>query len=458
MDYFQYIPQAISFKADVKRKLKMFNVISGLTKETRKNFLKLIQNQKQKENFIILQLECDTNVRFEVEKFSLMNNKQINNYITAIQKFWNEQLPERENYELIELEIGHTSKFKHIEKAKFEIECNNKNNQSFIIDLDEKEIYCLIKRLKLNRNVNQTTYIKRQLLKKFYFNNLHALINLDIIYEVEIDEINKFLKENNFNYSIIRPNTSFDGVDEYRLYDIQLYNHETKCLSRLDNLNKADYLKLNLLLIKRDRDIIKFNAENYSQILLIDEIDDFCEYDAVNIDEAVTMIRNSLVNYMNIQVIATISCPELLKINNELVLEIYHEKDYVDKVALRKYENYLDSNIRNESDCLNEKKKRFDNNLKKEIKNLNEEKLILKKENEALKINNARKEEEISILRSENESLKDIIKKTINSSKTENTQIQRVLVPRLNENSSDISIKIDEFLNKFQNKSKHSRL
>jgi seryl-tRNA synthetase len=156
---------------------------------------------------------------------------------------------------------------------------------------------------------------------------------------------------------------------------------------------------------------------------------------------------------MNIQVIATISCPELLKINKESVLEIYQEKDYVDKVALRKYENYLDSNIRNESDCLNEKKKRFDNNLKKEIKNLNEEKMILKKVNESLKINNARKEEEISILRSENESLKDIIKKTINSSNTENTQIQKVLVPRLNENSSDISIKIDEFLNKFQNKS-----
>jgi seryl-tRNA synthetase len=71
--------------------------------------------------------------------------------------------------------------------------------------------------------------------------------------------------------------------------------------------------------------------------------------------------------------------------------------------------------------------------------------MILKKEK--------RKEEEISILRSENESLKDIIKKTINSSNTENTQIQKVLVPRLNENSSDISIKIDEFLNKFQNKS-----
>ena len=452
MDYFQYIPQAISFRGDVKKKLQMFNVITGLNQETRKNFLKLIQNQNQKENFIILQLECDTKVRF---KFSLVNSKQINNYINAIHKFWNQVLPETESFEMIELEIGHTSKFKQIEEPKLEIECNNKINESFIVDLDEKEIYCLIKRIKLQRNVNYETFIKRQLLKKFYFNNLHALINLDIIYEVEIDQINKFLREHNFKYSIIRPNINVNREEVQELYDIQLYNHETTLHTKLDDLNRAEYLKLNLLLIKRDRDIIKFNAENYSQILLIDEIDSLCEYDRVNIDESVTMIRNYLVNYMNIQVIATINCPELLKINNELVLEIYQEKDGVDKVALRKYENFLNSSIRNETDCLNEKKKRHDNNFKNEIKNLNEEKLVLKKKNESLKTILARKEEEISIIRSENERLKDTIKKTLNSSKIENTQIQSVQAPRLSENSSNISKKIDEFLSKFQNKSNH---
>ena len=329
----------------------MFNLITGMNKETRNNFLKLIQNQNQKENIIILQLECDTKVQYlKTEECPLMKSKQVNSYIDAIQKFWNQELPKMESNKIIEKEIGHTSKFKQIEKAKLEIECNNKNNKSFIIDLDEKEIFCLIKRIKQHTIINHEAYIKRQLLKKFYFHNLHVLINLDIIYEKEIDQINEFLNENQFKYSILKLNNGIFNEDvkvAVKLYEIQLYNHETKHHIKLNDLNKVDYLKLSLLLIKRDRDIIKFNAENYSQILLIDEIDVLCEYDEVNIDEAITLIRNSLVNYMNIQVVATINCPEYLKVNKELILEIYQEKDAVDKVALRKYDNYLNLAIKN---------------------------------------------------------------------------------------------------------------
>jgi hypothetical protein len=324
----------------------MFNLVTGKNRETKKEFLKLIQNQNQKENIIILKLECDTKLNsLNTGEVSVSNSKHIHNYIDAINTFYDKELPETESYKIIEQEIGHTSKFNQIQEGNKDYECTNKNNKSFVSDLNEKEIYCLINRIKMNNIVNREIYIKRQLLKKVFFNNLHVLINLDIIYDTEIVQINEFLKENRFKYSIIKPIISLneDQNDEIKLYDIQLYDHETKFHLKLDDLNTADYIKLNLLMIKRDRDIIMFNAEFYfySHILLIHELDDLCEYDRVKIDEVITVLRNTLVNYMNIQVIATLNCPELLQINNtnkEFVLEIYQENDAVDKVSLRKYE------------------------------------------------------------------------------------------------------------------------
>ena len=46
------------------------------------------------------------------------------------------------------------------------------------------------------------------------------------------------------------------------------------------------------------------------------------------------------------------------------------------------------------------------------------------------------------------------MKKALNPSKVENYQIQINQTPRLSESSSNISIKIGEFLTKFQNKSR----
>lgn len=475
MDYYQYLPEAISFCCDVKRKLRMFNLISGMNKQTRRNFLKLIQNQNQKEIFIIRRLELEKKNDFLELKFSLPDNEiiktgTINNYIHAINKFWNEEITLLEGDRFIELELGHTSKFKHVDdKVKFEIEFSPKRNNSCICNIDERELYFLINRLKLNnfRNDGQKyEYIKRQLLKKIFFNDLHVLINLDIIYSIEIGCLNAFLKENEFKYSIIIPDLNENDVkqNQIKLYDIELYNYEMKVQIKLNDLKHTDYLKLYLLITKRDRDIIKFNSEFYSQILLINEIDDLCEYDKAAIDQTVTFIRNNLVNYMNIQVIASINCPDLFQFNNKsnFILEIYPQKDSVDKVALRNYENFVNSSIRDEINYLNEKKNKNDNSLvnalKKENKESNEEILNLKRENEHFKETVKKKDDEIEAFLSEKEILNKKIEDFDRNQRLvieNNPPIQTVQTFSDKSSPSNVSMEIAEFLNKFQNRSKN---
>ena len=46
----------------------------------------------------LLQLECDTKVQYlKTEECPLIKSKQVNSYIDAIQKFWNQELPKMES-------------------------------------------------------------------------------------------------------------------------------------------------------------------------------------------------------------------------------------------------------------------------------------------------------------------------------------------------------------------------
>ena len=455
-----------------------------MNKETRKNFLNLIQTQKQSNNFIISSLKCDIgikrlNLRENDNIFicDLLEQKYVYNYFKAIKKFFNNKLPnEIERLKIIEQNIGHTSKFKYFETLKSKLESKSKDNKNFIWDLDEKELYCLIKRIKNNQLINDIKYcdydknieryLKRQLLKKAYFNDLHVLINLDAIYEKELDCINTFLKENKFHYSILRPSFESNEVEdkEINLHEIFLCNNNTKLHLKLNELNKVDYLKLYLLIMKRDRDIIKINAKNFYQILLIDEIDDICEYDEKSIDEALTGILSYLVNYMNIQVVATVNCPKLVetKHGTGYIMEIYQPDQAVQKVSLRKYEKYATASLRDEREFLDEKRKSIDQGLKNEIKTLNREIFKLKQENESLKESFNKTEEENKIIFRDNETIlrenenlkKEIEKlsvKNISVSKTENAVVE---VSHQNKNTSQLYTEIQDFLKKNKNKSK----
>jgi hypothetical protein len=54
-EYFQFLSNAKSIRfTDIRTKLRMLSLITGDQSERKKEFLKLIQNQNQKENFIIL--------------------------------------------------------------------------------------------------------------------------------------------------------------------------------------------------------------------------------------------------------------------------------------------------------------------------------------------------------------------------------------------------------------------
>ena len=441
-----------------------------MNNQTKKNFLRLIQIRNQKENLIILPLKDEKSIRNA--KIELNNNKlikelvekkKIKSYLTAIAKYWNTNLPEtnREQLTNIEQDIGHTSNLKNVEISNTFKIFGFKKNETFTWDLDEKELDCLIKRMKTNRlldSIQQAAYLKRQLLKKAFFNDLHVLINLDVIYETELNNINKFLEENDFQFTILKPNSELnkENEDEVKLFEIELYNHKTKCHLKLNDLRKSDYLKLYLLLIKRDRDLIKFNAEKCYQVLLINEIDSLCEYDKQVIEYTITLVRNYLVNYMNIQVVSTINCPELLlQTNNvsELIMEIYQKNSAIDEVSLRKYETAMNTNILDERKLLIEKKERIDESLKSTIKLLKEENLNFKNENESLKADVNKKDQDISIVSEERDRLlRDKLSSKIET--VNDTGNQVVHVSRMIESSSKLSFEINDFIKKHENQSK----
>ena len=314
----------------------------------------------------------------------------------------------------IEQKIGHTAEFKHI----FE---RDMHNFEFSKSLKETEIKFLIEKVSRNniRNMNQLKeFLKRQILKKIYFNDLYILINLDIKYDQEIDNINKYLIENNFKYSIMKSrNTSInmdinepDIRDEIKLYEIELVNLESKYRINLKNLNKTDWLRLFLLLLKRDRDLVKVNMDNFYQILLIDELDYACDNDIRIFDEAITYIRNNLINFMNIQVIATISNNEIIGFNNDCFLELDETDKAMNQLSLKKFETSLNQSIKKQNELFNERKKViYESTINSQIQNFKNENLFLKQQIDTLKNSNSHLQNQIIVLSEENKELKKVL-------------------------------------------------
>ena len=433
----------------------MFSIITCEYQEERRDFLNLIKIQNQKENFMTFKLEIDANkekvVNINQNKFyKMISNQLIYKYFSAIQSYKKRQLESLENHR--ELEVGHTSKLIHLGNVSLEEDLIN-------MKIDDNELFCLTKRIRENRleaGSQITKYIKRQLLKKIYFNNLHVLINLDAIYSQELSCINQYLKENNFKYEIIQPNLDANELNEdgneLRLYDIQLYCHETRFIIDLNSLNKTDKLMLYLLLLKRDNHLIKFNLASFYQVLLIDEIDILCNNNERVIDEALTLIRNNLVNHMNIQVISTVSYPKLIKGNNGFIMEL-SKKLNADQLILSEYNNSLSSSINAELFYINERRRDIDfgsrKQLERENKCLVDEVDKFKKKIQELKANIEEKEKEISALSSENEKLLEMKTRTLTPSMVHSNSVE---VIRVIENSSSLSTEIKDYLEQIQNK------
>jgi len=418
-EYFQFLSNAKSIKFTIIRtKLRMLSLITGDQSERKKEFLKLIQNQNQKENFIILKY-LNHMEGFEKDKliidsktnliFQIISEENLRAYAKAVTVSKNVETDAFGNKN-IEQELGHTKEFKHIFERIM-------HNFEFSKSLKENEIKCL--KEKISRNNIQTidklrTFLRRQILKKIYFNDLNVLINLDIKYDKEIESINEYLIDNNFKYSINKPKINEinenDLESEIKLYEIELINLESKYKLNLKYLNKTDHLRLFLLLLKRDQDLVKVNMENFYQILLIDELDYLCDNKKLVFDEAITYIRNNLINYMNIQVIATISNCEILEFNNECVLELFETDKNMNQLSLRKYENIINQSIKKQIDVLNERKKViFETTFHHQIRDLKDENLFLKEQIEKLKNLNKQQNNEILVLSEENKVLKNLI-------------------------------------------------
>ena len=436
----------------------MLSIITGDQSERKTEFLKLIQNQNQRENFIILKYENRMG-QFEKDKiiidsktnsiFQIISEENLKAYAKALSISINSETNSfvKNN---IGQELGHTAEFKHILERDM-------HSFEFSKSMKEKEIKCLIEKISRNnfRTINELKpFLKRQILKKIYFNDLNVLINLDIKYDQEIESINKYLIDNNFKYSIIKPKNDKinenDLENEIKLHKIELMNLESKYRLKLEKLNKTDFLRLFLLLLTRDQDLVKINMENFYQILLIDELDYLCDNKKFIFDEVITYINN-LVNYMNIQVVATVSNSEILEFNDECVLELYETDKIMHKLSLRKFENILNQGLKKQIDLLNERKKVIYESMYHQVHNLTDENSFLKKEIDKLKDENNQQKNKILFLSEDNYQLKNLIENEEKQPVKQSVIRHEVIETKIEEDSSKFSTDVLEYLSLLNN-------
>ena len=432
----------------------MLTIITGdaISTEDKTNFLNLIQSQHQKENFIILKyansseldrqnkifISPEVNPVFKI--ISEENLKEYRKFVSAAVDFEETKINIKNN---VDLEVGHTAQFKHVfDKNKQEL------SLEFTRSIKEIEIKHLKEKIRRNNisSANLNEFLKRQILKKVYFNDLRVLINLDIKYDEELKSINEYLIKNNFKYSIIKPlmQESSETSNEIKLYEIYLMNLDSNYKVKLNSLNQLDSLRLYLLLIERDRDVIKVNMENFYQILLIDKIDYLCENRRIIVDKVMTSIKNNLINYMNIQVVTTISNNEVLEFNNDCVLELHEIENSRNRVSLRKYETILVQSIKQQEAYLKEKKRAItdsvNSNNKDDMLHLKCENSILKREKEDDRKSIKFMEDQIFTLTEENKKLRHEIVQIAREKKITSITIQQA-EPKNAINSSPTAVK-----------------
>ena len=304
-------------------------------------FFRFIGNQFTNKNYVLKFLELE-NIQNNEENL-IISDELVNRYLNVLSRYLNRYggrinlKRQHAKKQGNELQKGHLAKYEYLfQKQKYYILPDNSENENLSCEINELELEYLIEKVKRNFNANYKTVVKNQLLKKIHFNNLFQLISLDIEFEQEIKDLNAYLKDNNFLYEIYLPR------------EIIMMHRETSKLVKLSDLELSERFTLHLLLLKRDENIIKMNfQDNFFQVLLIDQIDYLCNFNAKLINNLLNIIINSLINSMNMQVITTSTHIDLLNLKMlQVSFELKHDLRR-NQTFLQRYQNdsYLEEKI-----------------------------------------------------------------------------------------------------------------
>ena len=315
--------------------LKMFTVVTGKNGVGKTQLLKYIQSIVNHKNkcfpfFIVRTLTYgEDSDNYEPENHPFVRN--LDDYLGSSYEKWEKIF------------------------QSFKIKDKNKNpslnkyffNYYYRIILEEerkkiKEIYEKSEK-KVNRQIlydKFKEYLKKQVLKKFCYGNLEQMLELNMGYQKEIDEINQFLSDNEyglkFPYSIV-----ISEINKSNIKDYVLFNSCNKTGLKLMDLSPGERLVLHFLLILKEKENIILDSEfsNTKQILLLDEPDCHCEQALIK--SILDIIQNDIIDKLNIQVIMTthnITTIKLLGlnpgINNNCIFTL--SKNHENKVELMK--------------------------------------------------------------------------------------------------------------------------
>jgi ABC-type branched-subunit amino acid transport system ATPase component len=221
-------------------------------------------------------------------------------------------------------------------------------------DFDKKvEEKCQLNFEGVDPNYKETRvkdYYRNRKIKQLSFGDLNSLLECDVQYEQEIEEINNFIESN--EYSLIFPyKIKCDYLETIKKSELnqKIYFQHTKTNQKvkLENLSPGERLILTLLLTIREPDIMKINNEfNTRQILLLDEPDCHCHPDLVM--KIIDILKNELVNKMEIQVIMTThNLTTLYNVSDCYILKKYDDDDDDDgdKLVLKKESKSTAMNI-----------------------------------------------------------------------------------------------------------------
>lgn len=440
----------------------MLSIIKG---SNRRYFCEMLIEQNISKKLIIEYLKLNKDYKNDKlihlnpnynQLFDIASRHAISIYKKEIAEFWNQsQMQFPENIESIENDIGHTSKFNYL-KDQFQFQINYSNDKNVIFNsiIDERELICLINKIKSgkisNENLNQ--FIKRQLLKKVFYYDLYMLLNLDIIYESELESINKILSEDNFGYRLLKQESNEHEEDaSLLLNDINLLNCETKCITKIQNISKVDKLRIHLLLLKRDCDLIKLNLnDSYHQALIIEDFEYLCDNNIKIINELLTRLIY-LINKMNMQVILTMSSFDGLitnksSIENICMLEIWKDEN-ANQHILKEFKGE-NREIENELNYIEQKRTKYDFNEKKLLKEEKDKlenkvnQLEEKNNNISSQIEGLKKE--LRATKNELDSVQKLQKLVVN---TPELKTQKIIQP-VNQTSNIQADSINAFINK----------